>query len=724
MICNEPLGAFDSDRNDRKDAFGRTPFAVGIARQLCQVSRESGIVIGIEGEWGSGKTFLLDLVRSELAKQSPNAIVVTLNPWLISGAESVICSFLTQLAATIGTDGGGATRRGIEVSRKLLGYMSTFARVAQPASLLVDQSGFLAGGLGIAKKSLDTTEAAVAQFGKLLGGVDLNARKQQVVAELKQLDFPVIVIVDDLDRLPPQEIRVMFQAIKAVADFPGITYLVAYDPTIVDEALDKESGRRPRYREKIIQVAYPLPHLHPWDRAEFLRERLDEVIRGCIGALPGFVQRPRYDKAVVIATLLCVHPRDVLRLCNRLRITLITLEENINTADLIVAEALALRFPDLAKAIRDFPDDFLRSRHSLDIIDQDEDYHAGFLRAVERESNSQAVWERHLPADVEDKVVAARACQFLFGTSSDRDAGENRTKSRHIRDPHLLAMYCALAQANGIPSPASIEKQFHDPAKLRASIDEPDFEAWLTWVEKFPPRSLLPEPKATLDVLIEAAWKYHARGQGDSPPIDSLGNIWVELVAEVPDQGFVRELFRRLIATAPLSMSCVPVVLAVRQYGLLASSEQDAVPEGQRFVKNEALVREAIADWRSKVSVGTATGELAKEPLLQRILYFWRQLPGSSYSELWRMVDLVCSTAEGLDLFCQPYRNKGVDQPIYIGNYFDLVWNPEELIQRISDFSLEDCYQQLIDALRTEGVAHRLNELKKLEDAANGNPIP
>ena len=724
MKDDENLARFDADKTSRKDAFGRTMFAASIARHLGEVSRESGFVLGIEGEWGSGKTFLLDLIRSELGKQSSKPIVVDLNPWLISGTESVICSFLAQLASAIGADRGTQAKEGVEVGRKLLGYMSAFLRVSQPASLLVDQSGFLAGLIGVAGSTVDTTKASSEEIGKLLGTADLKAQRAQVVSELTKLPCPIVVIVDDLDRLPANEIRVMFQAIKAVADFPGIIYLLAYDPVVVDEALDKESAHRARYREKIIQVAYPIPHLHPWDRAQFVRERLDEVIRGCIGDLPEFVAKPAYEKAVAIGARLCIHPRDVLRLCNRLRISLITLQANINTADLIVVEALAYRFPELAKAIRDFPSDFSMVRHSLDIMDEEEAFQEGFLRAVEREENLQPTWERHLPKDVGDKVLASKACEFLFGKNSDQDSKDLRTKNRHIREPHLLAMYCALAQAEGIPSPTSIEELFRDPAKLRATIEEDDFEAWMSWVEKFPPRAALPDPEGTLEVLIEAAWKYHVRGQGDWQPISSLGKIWSELVAVIPDSEVVGKLFQQLIATASLSMSCVPVVLAARQHGLLSSREQDIQPEDQRFIKDGAVVKEAIAAWRSKVSDEVGNDNLAKEPQLQHILYRWRQLPGSSSKEAWRLVDRICSSQEGLDLFLQPYRNKDSDYPAHIGDFVPLIWNIDELIQRISKFSMGDRYQQLIEGLRSEEVIRRHSELKKVEDVVNGSSTP
>lgn len=66
----------------------------------------------------------------------------------------------------------------------------------------------------------------------------LQENKNNVVNELEQALFNILVIIDDLDRLPDDEIRAVFQLIKAIADFLNMIYLVAYDRKIVVGALD------------------------------------------------------------------------------------------------------------------------------------------------------------------------------------------------------------------------------------------------------------------------------------------------------------------------------------------------------------------------------------------------------------------------------------------------------------------------------------------------------
>jgi predicted KAP-like P-loop ATPase len=52
----------------------------------------------------------------------------------------------------------------------------------------------------------------------------------------------------------------MLKLVKSVADLPYVTYLLAYAPDILDRALaDIAPGGGPRYLEKIVQAAFPLP---------------------------------------------------------------------------------------------------------------------------------------------------------------------------------------------------------------------------------------------------------------------------------------------------------------------------------------------------------------------------------------------------------------------------------------------------------------------------------
>jgi hypothetical protein len=55
--------------------------------------------------------------------------------------------------------------------------------------------------------------------------------------ELAAVDVPIIALIDELDRVEDEEIRTVAQLVRSVADFPGISYVLAYDSKRVIQAL-------------------------------------------------------------------------------------------------------------------------------------------------------------------------------------------------------------------------------------------------------------------------------------------------------------------------------------------------------------------------------------------------------------------------------------------------------------------------------------------------------
>ena len=57
---------------------------------------------------------------------------------------------------------------------------------------------------------------------------------------LSALDKPIVVVLDDIDRLETSEIRDVFKLVRLTANFPNIIYIVAFDRERVEEALGEQ----------------------------------------------------------------------------------------------------------------------------------------------------------------------------------------------------------------------------------------------------------------------------------------------------------------------------------------------------------------------------------------------------------------------------------------------------------------------------------------------------
>jgi predicted KAP-like P-loop ATPase len=75
-------GRFLSDAPGGVDRFGRSHFAGALARALLLPPDSDGLVIGIEGAWGSGKTFVINQIQTILLESTDSPILVDFNPWV------------------------------------------------------------------------------------------------------------------------------------------------------------------------------------------------------------------------------------------------------------------------------------------------------------------------------------------------------------------------------------------------------------------------------------------------------------------------------------------------------------------------------------------------------------------------------------------------------------------------------------------------------------------
>ena len=63
------------------------------------------------------------------------------------------------------------------------------------------------------------------------------AVKAEISKALKEGKQRYLIVIDDIDRLTPAEIREVFKVVKALADFPNVVYLLSFDREVVAQAL-------------------------------------------------------------------------------------------------------------------------------------------------------------------------------------------------------------------------------------------------------------------------------------------------------------------------------------------------------------------------------------------------------------------------------------------------------------------------------------------------------
>ncbi|MGN8551134.1 UNVERIFIED_CONTAM: P-loop NTPase fold protein [Microbacterium sp. SLM126] len=311
-----------------EDVLGRAVVAHDFALSLRELDVSSGIVVGVLGAWGSGKTSFVNLMREQFA-EDPELAVIDFNPWLFSGGQSLTEVFFRELAAEL-----------------RLTDKSMFGTIAEG----LDQYGDVLSPLAIIPwfggwfdRAFKATKAAAVWLSNKKKGS--RTFRSQLTASLSSLEEPIVVVIDDIDRLTSPEIRDIFKLVRLTASFPNIIYLLAFDRVRVEQALTEEGVPGRAYLEKILQLSFDLPLIPRELLRRQIFERLNLLLDG--------VEEMRFDASLWGDVFLeIIDPlfgslRDVTRFALSARPTMRALGQEIEVVDLLALEAVRVFRPEL-----------------------------------------------------------------------------------------------------------------------------------------------------------------------------------------------------------------------------------------------------------------------------------------------------------------------------------------------------------------------------------------
>ena len=297
---------------EKDDFLGTARFSHHLGRALLEWKEAESLVIAMYGEWGSGKSSVINRTKEFIGKttEKERPTIIEFNPWVFSEEDKLSEHFFSEIAEEL--EIRKDTEKDIEISKKLKYYASLLS-LAPKKTFFSDISSKLIIGLGLVGISSGQIIAWLnlpmdwIKYFLFIGGfllilleifnknllkaaeifkkkADYQTKsvlriKKEIKQELAKRQKKLIIVIDDIDRLNQSEIKQIFRLIRVNADFPNTIYLLSFDRKIIEKNLEEQVGISGNdYLNKIVQVNFDVPLIGRSKVETFLFTELDRIL--------------------------------------------------------------------------------------------------------------------------------------------------------------------------------------------------------------------------------------------------------------------------------------------------------------------------------------------------------------------------------------------------------------------------------------------------------------
>lgn len=386
---------YDKPIETEKDDFlSRKRFSQHLGKALLDWKEKESLVIAIYGEWGSGKSSVINLANEyvETIENDNKPTIIEFNPWSFSEEKNLSTHFFNEIAKELEIRHCSAKDKKIAENLKLyanllnlspkketlnnlsskillgLGLIGiSSSQIIQWLEIPTDWIKYIAFGVGLVLflaglfKDFLLGLSDFFQQKYLINKKSIIELKSEIKKALSERNKKIVIVIDDIDRLNQSEIKQIFRLIRVNADFPNTIYLLAFDRKIVEKNLEEQVGVSGKdYLDKIVQVNFDVPFAKPSKIAAFLFKELDRIL----SVLPESAQKYFGQDEPYWANVyhsgfkdFFRNIRDVKRFASSLEFNISQMYQGdimeVNPIDFIAIEAIRVFAPDFYLFMRD-----------------------------------------------------------------------------------------------------------------------------------------------------------------------------------------------------------------------------------------------------------------------------------------------------------------------------------------------------------------------------------
>jgi hypothetical protein len=246
LLADNPI------RKQTEDTFGFLPFVEILTKAIIDTT-SLPFTVGIFGEWGTGKTSLMNLLKDQLESKGCKAI--WFNPWKYDGKEELWTALIHSILLEIYKK--SPQKKVKDAAWALLRNVAWFTL----------ERGITSATHGIVSANdVEKMKDTMAEISKREHSTlnEFETGFSKVVEEYLGEASRLVIFIDDLDRCIPENAITVLESLKLYLDNSRSIFVLGMDRSIIELGIKQRYGGNilltgREYLEKIVQLPFFLP---------------------------------------------------------------------------------------------------------------------------------------------------------------------------------------------------------------------------------------------------------------------------------------------------------------------------------------------------------------------------------------------------------------------------------------------------------------------------------
>ena len=251
------------------DALNRQRFA-SILNSIIDIYSNTGMVMSIDGEWGTGKTTFVRMWRQQLIDNGYRTLYF--NAWKTDFFDDALSAILGELSSEFPNN------------EKIKGIIEKGAKISLSVGEAIAK-GLLKKFTGVQYEAISAAISTVKE--QFVDSVDSYANRKMDLEDFKKSlsEFvasesngkPVVFFIDELDRCKPDYAVQVLERVKHLFEVPNIVFVVAVNENQLQHAIQGFYGSAhidgKEYLRRFFDFSFSLPTPDLSEYAKILYER-------------------------------------------------------------------------------------------------------------------------------------------------------------------------------------------------------------------------------------------------------------------------------------------------------------------------------------------------------------------------------------------------------------------------------------------------------------------